>query len=189
MDNLEIEKNAMPTAGEPVAPQTPAAMPTPAPMPEAAPVIPQAPQQPAATPSFTQPEARPAQADIRKEAPMESIMRPIDLSAHEGSMPQMAATANEGKRKFVIIAIVVVAGLIAGVGGFLVWRMMNAPVNEAPVTEQAAPVTNVPAVQPVVAPVVEADAISAIDKELATFNATTVDAEAQNALNAVKAAL
>lgn len=182
MDNLEIEKNTMPTAGEPVVPQPPVTMPTPAPMPEAAPIIPAIPQQPAAA----QPEEHPTQVDMRMETPIQPIMRPIDLSTSEGLASQ---STNEGKKKLVIIAIVVVAGLIAGTVGFIVWRMMNAPVKEAPVTEQVQPVSDVPVTQPAVVPVVEVDAISAIDKELNAFSTTTIDAEVQDGLSAVKAVL
>lgn len=198
MDNFEIEKTTVPSAGEPAPAPMPTPMPTPAPEPAGpAPVIPPIQQQPAATPSpvsaepmapTARPEERPVQTNVRMEAPIEPVMRPIDLSAHEGAAPQANAPMDEGKKKMVIIAIVVVAGLIAGAAGFFIWRAMG-PAEEVIVPEQALPVSDVSIVTPVVIPVIEADDISVIEKELGSFNVADIDKESQGSLDAINAEL
>jgi len=120
------------------------------------------------------------------ETPIEPVMRPIDLSAHEGTTPQASASMDEGKKKLIIIAIVIVAGLAAGVGGFFVWRMMNAPAEVIPATEQMTPEA---VTSPVVIPVLEVDDMSVIEKELSAFTATDIDKEAQSSLDAINSAL
>ncbi|OGM93777.1 hypothetical protein A2524_02545 [Candidatus Wolfebacteria bacterium RIFOXYD12_FULL_48_21] len=123
---------------------------------------------------------------MRMETPIEPIMRPIDLSAHEGTTPQASASMDKGKKKLIIIAIVIVAGLVAGVGGFFIWRMMNTPAEVIPATEQMTPEAVTP---PVAVPALEVDDISVIEKELSAFTATDIDKEAQSSLDAINSAL
>jgi len=194
-----MDKNTMPAAEGSASAQPPVVTPAPAPMPAAAPaeptpVVPPMSQQPT-TPSMPSetiaPMARPVepavpQTSMYMETPIEPIMRPIDLSAHEGTTPQASASMDEGKKKLIIITIVIVAGLAAGVGGFFAWRMMGAPTEEIPVTEQMTPEAVTP---PVAVPVLEVDDISVIEKELNAFTATDIDKEAKSSLDAINAEL
>ena len=199
MDNFEMEKNAMPTGESPAPVQPPVEAPTPAPMPPAAPVevpAPVTPPMPQQQPPVMQspapiaaPMTRPEERIMSTETPIEPVMRPIDLSMHEGVAPQGSAPIDEGKKKMIILAVVIVAGLAAGAIGFFVWRSMNAPIEETPIVDQDMQSVTIPAVQQVTAPALEADDISVIEQELNALNDATLDKEVQDALNTVNAAL
>lgn len=184
-----MEKNAVP-AGEGSAPvQPPVVAPTSTPMPTAAPVE----TAPVASPLPQQSQAAPvAQLEehiMPAEAPIEPVMRPIDLSMHEGVAPQGSAPIDEGKKKLIILAIVIIAGLAAGAIGFFVWRSMAAPAEEASVIDQDMQRVAIPVTQPVAVPVVEADDMAIIEQELNALNDATLDKEAQDALIVVNSAL
>lgn len=193
-----MEKNVAPTGESPASAQPPVATPAPAPMPTAAPVEVPAPvtssmpQQPAVMPSpapVEVPVARPEERNMSVETPIEPVMRPIDLSMHEGAVAQGSAPTDEGKKKMIILAVVIVAGLAAGAIGFFVWRSMNAPVEETPIVDQDMQGVTIPVTQPVAVPALEADDISVIEQELNALNDAALDKEAQDALNAVNTAL
>lgn len=194
-----MEKNAMPTGEGSVPTQPPVAPPAPAPMPaatpiEAASVVPPMPQQPPVAPPVVpleplMPTSRPEERIMSAETPIEPVMRPIDLSMHEGVVPQGSASTDEGKKKIIILAVVIVAGLVAGTIGFFVWRSMTAPVEEASVIDQNMQSVTIPVTQPVAVPVLEADDMTVIEQELNALNDAVLDKEAQDALNAVNAAL
>lgn len=188
MENFEIEKNTTPVDGATPPVQPPVGMPTPAPMPVAEPIVMSAP--------IPTPEVAPIQQEVhtepmieRVETPIETIMQPIDLSNPGGMQSQPGNLVDGGKNKLIVIVIVVVVGLLAGVGGFFAWRMMNAPVEEAPIVEEIVEnkMAEVPTTTPVIAP--EADDITVIEKELNSFNATDIELEAQGGLNEINAAL
>lgn len=199
MDNLEMEKDTTPAGEGSVPVQPPVVPPAPAPMPTAVPVeptlvTPPMPQQPPVVTPIAPiepivPASRPEESVMTAETPIEPVMRPIDLSMHEEVAPQGGMPMDEGKKKMIILAVVIVAGLAAGAIGFLVWRSMTAPVEEVSVIDQDIQSVTIPVTQPVAVPVIEADDITVIEQELNAFNDAALDKEAQDALNAVNAAL
>jgi len=120
------------------------------------------------------------------ETQIEPVMRPIDLSAQEGTISQVSVSIDEGKKKLIIIAFVIVAGLAAGVGGFFVWRIVDTQTGVIPETERMKSEVVTP---PIAVPVLEANDISVIEKELNAFTATDIDKEAQSSLDAINSAL
>lgn len=179
MDNIEIEKKSISigeesAAGEAISKGTaesqPASMPTPSPVSGSIPpVVPAEPQQ--------QPVASTPQIS----------MSPIDLSGQQEMPLQTISPDAGGKKKMIIIAIVVIAGLIAGTAGFFIWRAVNKPVEEVPVVEAPLVVPTLPTTtEQVVAPAPpEQDSVTVIEQGLNTFNAATLDAEVQSNLDAI----
>ena len=183
------EGAAMPAQPEPVMTSTPEA-------PRSSVEVPlsEIPQQPARAvvpePMPQQAEMQPVQQVERSEMPVEPLLRPIDLSAQGGAAPQGSAPIDERKRRLIIIAIVVVAGLIAGGIGFWIWNSMTAPTPTTPLSAQQEAQSvkvEVPQAVPVATP--EADSLVSIENDLNALNATSTDAEIQRNLDAVNAAL
>ena len=85
-----------------------------------------------------------------------------------------------------IIIGVVIAGLLAGVVAFFIWRSMSAPAPETaaiPEQQPAQPITVPTTTEQVVVPVApEPDSVTIIEQDLSAFNATSVDAELQGGL-------
>ena len=161
----------------------PASMPTPIqeapqPMPIPQPQV-SASTQPAEqqVPVPQQPIAAPQVAEPQMER-MEMAMQPIDLSGQSEMPIQQSEVADGGnKKKIIIIIAAVIVVIAAGVGGFFVWKMANAPVEEVPIEAQPIEVPALPEVQEqaVIPMAPEQDAISVIEEELNAFNVSAID--------------
>jgi hypothetical protein len=156
-------------------------MPAPAPMPSN--VV--EPQQPVNSEPIAAPEVE------RMQMPMQ----PVDVSAQPSgiTMQMESSTTGGGNKKVIIIGAVVIGLLIVGGGAFFIWKSMNQPAPETPVTEQASAPITVPAVtttETVAVPAApELDAISTIEQDLNTFNVGGIDAEVEANLSEINKSL
>lgn len=152
--------------------------------------------EPAAQPVAPVVESQPMQPPmpgVPEVERMQMPMQPIDLSGQQEMPIQTSGPEAGGKKKMVIIAVVIVAGLLAGAGAFFVWRNMNEPAPEAAMTveeQPIQPVTVPTTTEQVTAPVApEADDLSVIENDLNMLNASTIDADLQSGLAEINRSL